>query len=79
MPPESKVMPLPTRPSTGPSVTPFRLIAHDDQGGRLLGALGDAPEGAHLQLGELFGGVDLALEADFRCHGGGALAQNGGR
>jgi hypothetical protein len=57
MPPVSKVMPLPTRPSTGPVGHALRLIAQHDQRRRLFGALRDAPERAHLQLVQLFGGV----------------------
>ena len=64
MPPVSKVMPLPTRPSTGPVGHAFRLVAQDDQRGRLGRALRDAPERAHLQLVQLFGGVDFASEPD---------------
>ena len=65
MPPVSKVMPLPTRPRTGPSGDAGGLIAQDDERGRLGGALRDAPECAHLELVQLVGGVDFAVEADF--------------
>ena len=56
----------------------FGLVAEDDEGGRFFGALGDAPEGAHFELVEFFGGVDLPLEADFGGHLRGALAKDGG-
>ena len=56
----------------------FGLIAQHDQGGRFGGALRDAPECAHLQLVQLFGGVDLPAEADFGSHQRGALAEEGG-
>ena len=42
----------------------LRLIAQHDQRGRLGRALRDAPECAHLQLVQLFGGVDLPAEAN---------------
>jgi hypothetical protein len=54
------------------------LIAQDDQGGRLGRALRDAPEGSHLQLMQLFGRVDLAAQADFGGHPGGACPEDGG-
>ena len=54
------------------------LVAQHDQRGRLSRALGDAPECAHLQLVQLVGGVDFAVEADFFCHGGGARPRIGG-
>ena len=56
----------------------FRLIAQNDEGGRLSGALRDAPERAHLEIVELVGGVDRRVEADFIGHLDGALAKDGG-
>ena len=53
----------------------FGLVAQHDQRGRLRRALRDAPERAHLQLVQLVGGVDLAVEADF----GGHLQRRAGR
>ncbi len=49
MPPLSKVTALPTKPSVGPCAPGARDpgVAHGDQRGLLLGALGDGGEGAH--------------------------------
>ena len=54
------------------------LVAHDDEGGRFGGALGYGGEGSHLELEDFVDGVDLALEAEFGGHGGGAAAEFGG-
>ena len=62
MPPVSKVMPLPTRPMTGVAGASFGFIAHHDERGRFVGALRDAPEGAHLQLFDLVGAVGFDFE-----------------
>ena len=79
MPPVSKVMPLPTKPEHRAVRHPCRLIAQNDQRRRLLRSLRDAPECAHLQLVQLFGGVDLPLESDFSSHLRRALPQDGRR
>ncbi len=78
MPPESKVMPLPTSPRTGAAGALARLVAHHDQARLFFRALGDAPEGSHLQFLDLVGAVDLAGEADFVAHGAGTLGEDGG-
>ena len=54
-----------------------RLIAQDNQRGRLLGALGDAPEGAHLQFVQLVCRVDSHSRGRLRRPFGGALAEDG--
>ncbi len=79
MPPVSKVMPLPTRPRTGSVGDALRRVAQDDERGRLRRALRDAPESAHLEFVQLFGGVDLPVEANLLGHERGALAEDGGR
>ena len=78
MPPLSKVMPLPTSPRTGEAGARGWLVAHDDQARLFFRALGDAPEGSHLQFLDLVRAVDLAGEADFVAHVAGALGQDGG-
>ncbi len=54
------------------------LVAHDDEGGWFGGALGDGGEGSHFELEDFVDGVDVALEAEFGGHGGGAVAEFGG-
>ena len=55
------------------------LIAQHDQSGRFLGSLGDSPECAHLELSDLVGAVDFALQADVRRHFLGAFGHYGWR
>ena len=50
-----------------------------DQRGRFVGALGDAPECAHLQFFDLVRAVDFALQADFRRHLFRAVGEDGRR
>lgn len=66
MPPVSKVMPLPTRPSHGGVGSGRRcgFVAHDDQGRRLNRTLCDRSEGSHLELEDLVNRVNLALQAE---------------
>ena len=52
------------------------LVLHDDERGRLVGALGDAPEGSHFEFVELFCAKNLAFQAEFLRHFGCFLAQN---
>ena len=77
MPPVSKVMPLPTRPSTGPSVTPSARSAARSAPAAL-------PSPAHtLQNAPIFSSCSLSVEwtsqlqADFAGHLRGALAEDG--
>ena len=53
MPPVSNVMPLPTRPSTGPGGAPGGLVAEDHQAGRLVAAARDAEQQTHAELLDL--------------------------
>src|SRR6266436_445355 len=46
----------------------YWVVAQDDERGRLVGSLGHAPEGAHLELFDLVGTVSFAVQADFRRH-----------
>ena len=78
MPPVSKVTPLPTRPSVSPRAAAG--VAQDDQPRRLLAALADGDQAAHLLRGDLLAAEDL--DADRVVRGGdllGPLGQEGRR
>src|SRR5208337_4803351 len=53
------------------------IVAQDNERGRFVGALGDSPESAHLELPNLVGVIDFAIQANFRRHFRGALGQYG--
>ena len=55
------------------------FVAQDDQRGRFVGALGDAPESSHLQFLDLVGAVNFAFQADFRRHLFRAVGEDGRR
>ena len=63
MPPVSNVMPLPTRPSTGPRRRAGRLVPEDHQARRLAAAARDAEQQAHAELLDLLLVEDLDRDA----------------
>ena len=66
MPPVSKVMPLPTRPSTGPTGGAWRRVAQHEHPRRLGAAAGDAEQQAHLEPRNLVLVQDLDVQSRAR-------------
>ena len=62
IPPESKVMPLPTSTTGGARGLASALVGHNDELGRLTAALGDREQGAHTELLHIRGLQDLHLQ-----------------